>query len=395
MVGRRAGSSRRQIVIVAARDAALGARRARQRGGHRGADAGRAGATRAARPGRRSCSRRSTARTLGQAGARRLRRGAAGAGPGGRAWSSSRTSARRAAGRPCRPGRTTPPARASPCSAPWPSRSGWSSAAAGGGSGTFGQLARLSFPIGIGAQGVLLDSGLRRGADLGQRGAAAGRQRAAGGRSTRTGWAGWAAQRCRTLTALDNGPAPGARAEELPAGGEPGAAGRGCCRSSRARSCCRCSWRRSTRSPAPAGATLDVLRWLRWLGAWVAPFLAALAVAQFLALVDATPSPPAAPVPPDDLPLDGPALAVLGGVAVAMVLAFFLARWLAARPDPELGQTPDLGRRRRARPHHRGRGDPPVAGEPVRGALGRARPRTSGCSSPSPARCRRGGCAPC
>jgi hypothetical protein len=26
-----------------------------------------------------------------------------------------------------------------------------------------------------------------------------------------------------------------------------------------------------------------------------------------------------------------------------MVLAFFLARWLAARPDPELGQTPDLG----------------------------------------------------
>ncbi len=54
---------------------------------------------------------------------------------------------------------------------------------------------------------------------------------------------------------------------------------------------------------------VDVLRWLRWLGAWVAPFLAALAVAQFLALVDATPSPPAAPVPPDDLPLDGPALA--------------------------------------------------------------------------------------
>ena len=88
---------------------------------------------------------------------------------------------------------------------------------------------------------------------------------------------------------------------------------------------------------------VDVLRWLRWLGAWVAPFLAALAVAQFLALVDATPSPPAAPVPPDDLPLDGPALAVLAGVGVAMVLAYFLARWLAARPDPELGQTPDLG----------------------------------------------------
>ena len=88
---------------------------------------------------------------------------------------------------------------------------------------------------------------------------------------------------------------------------------------------------------------VDVLRWLRWLGAWVAPFLAALAVAQLLALFDATPSPPAAPVPPDELPLDGPALGVLAGVLVAMVLAFLLARWLAARPDPELEQTPDLG----------------------------------------------------
>ena len=43
------------------------------------------------------------------------------------------------------------------------------------------------------------------------------------------------------------------------------------------------------------------------------------------------------------LPLDGPALAVLGGVAVGMALAFLLARWLATRPDPELGETPDLG----------------------------------------------------
>jgi hypothetical protein len=88
---------------------------------------------------------------------------------------------------------------------------------------------------------------------------------------------------------------------------------------------------------------VDVLRWFRWLGAWLAPFLAALALAQFLALVGATPSPPAAAVPPDVLPLDGPALAVLGGVAVGMALAFLLARWLATRPDPELGETPDLG----------------------------------------------------
>jgi hypothetical protein len=88
---------------------------------------------------------------------------------------------------------------------------------------------------------------------------------------------------------------------------------------------------------------VDVLRWMRWLGAWAAPFLAALALAQFLALVGATPSPPPAPVPPEVLPLDGPALAVLAGVAVGMGLAFFLARWLAVRPDRELEGEPDLG----------------------------------------------------
>ncbi len=81
---------------------------------------------------------------------------------------------------------------------------------------------------------------------------------------------------------------------------------------------------------------VDVLKWLRWLGAWVAPFLAALAVAQFLALVGATPAPPPAPVPPDVLPVDGAALGVMAGIATAMVLAFLLARWLATRPDPEL-----------------------------------------------------------
>jgi hypothetical protein len=41
-------------------------------------------------------------------------------------------------------------------------------------------------------------------------------------------------------------------------------------------------------------------------------------------------------VPPDVLPVDGAALGVLGGVAVAMVLALLLGRYLAARPDPSL-----------------------------------------------------------
>jgi hypothetical protein len=81
---------------------------------------------------------------------------------------------------------------------------------------------------------------------------------------------------------------------------------------------------------------LPVVPWLRWVGAWTAPFLGGFALAELLALTGATPTPPPAPVPPADLPLDGPALAVLGGVAAAMALAFALARLLAARPDASL-----------------------------------------------------------
>jgi hypothetical protein len=81
---------------------------------------------------------------------------------------------------------------------------------------------------------------------------------------------------------------------------------------------------------------VEVLVWLRWLGAWVAPFLAGLAVAEVLALTGATPVPPPAPVAPALLPLDGPALAVLGGVAAAMALALLLGRYLAGRPDRSL-----------------------------------------------------------
>jgi hypothetical protein len=83
---------------------------------------------------------------------------------------------------------------------------------------------------------------------------------------------------------------------------------------------------------------IDVLPWMRWLGAWVAPFLAGLAVAEVLALTGATPPPPPAPVPPDVFPVDGPALGVLGGVAAAMALAVLLARFLAARPDSGLSR---------------------------------------------------------
>ena len=200
-----------------------------------------------------------------------------------------------------------------------------------GGSGVLGQMARLSFPIGIGSQGPLIANGydavrISGSGELPPDGdgpveAIDEDTIGALGRAT-----------LRTITALDQGPRP----EHGPK-----------------------SYVTAVSQVMPGwvlallGGTLllpvlvaavdafararrrgiEVIVWLRWLGAWVAPFLAGLAVAEVLALTGATPVPPPAPVPPDVLPLDGPALGALAGVAAAMVLAFTLARFLAARPD--------------------------------------------------------------
>jgi hypothetical protein len=203
-----------------------------------------------------------------------------------------------------------------------------------GTSGALGQLARLSFPIGIGAQGVLLDAGydvvrISGSGELPPEGSGPIESidedtLGALGRAT-----------LRTFTALDMGPRPqhGPRSyvtavsQVMP------------------------GWVLSLLAgtlllPALVAAVdafarvrrrrIEVLPWLRWLGAWTAPFLAGYAVAELLALVGATPAPPPAPVSPGVLPVDGAALGVLAGVAVAMALALLLARWLAARPDPRL-----------------------------------------------------------
>jgi len=204
-----------------------------------------------------------------------------------------------------------------------------------GGTGAAGQLFRLTFPLGIGGQGVFLERGFESvrisgSGELpppGNGGRAADRDRLGGlGRAT-----------LRTLTALDQSgrPAHGpgtyvtAVSQVVP------------------------GWvfvllaatlllpvlvtsvdafARARRRHVELGA------WLGWLGAWVAPFLAALAAAELLALAGATPEPPANPVAPSDLPLDAPALGVLAAVALAGVLAFLFARSLARRgapsPDP-------------------------------------------------------------
>jgi hypothetical protein len=203
-----------------------------------------------------------------------------------------------------------------------------------GGSGLLGQLARLSFPIGIGPQGPLLESGYDS-----VRISGSGELPPDGNGPPETidedtiGALGRAT--LRTVTALDQGGRPEHGPETYVTAASQVLAG----------------W-----VLALLGGTLllpvfvaavdafararrrdiEVLVWLRWLGAWVAPFLAGFAVAEVLALTGATPVPPPAPVAPSLLPLDGAALGVLGGVAAAMLLALLLGRFLAGRPDRSL-----------------------------------------------------------
>ena len=209
------------------------------------------------------------------------------------------------------------------------------------GNGLLGQLARLAFPIGIGPQGVLLAGGyesvrISGSGELPPPGdgpveAIDADRLGALGRAT-----------LRTVTALDQGRRPGhgpdsyllAVSQVLP----------GWVISLLAGTLLLPVFVASVDAFARARRRqIEVLIWLRFVGAWLAPFLAALALAELLALVGATPSPPPAPVPPEVLPLDGPALAVLGALLAAMLLAFLLARWLAARPDPRLKDPAEPG----------------------------------------------------
>jgi hypothetical protein len=203
-----------------------------------------------------------------------------------------------------------------------------------GSTGTLGQVARLSFPIGIGPQAVLIDHGYDavRVAGSGEL-PPGGSGPVSSVDEDKLGALGRAT--LRTVTALD-----GARSPE-----------HGPASYVTAVSQVMAGWVLALLAvtlllPALVASVdafararrqqVQVVAWLRWVAAWVAPFLAGLAIAELLALFGATPPPPPAPVPPDVLPLDGAALGVLAGVGAAMVLALLLARFLAARPDPGL-----------------------------------------------------------
>jgi hypothetical protein len=209
-----------------------------------------------------------------------------------------------------------------------------------GGTGAVGQLFRLAFPLGIGAQGPFLEHGFEAVRISGsgelpseEGGAAAVDQDQLGGLGRAT---------LRAVTAIDqSGRAEGGAGAYLTAVSQvmPG-------------------WAIALLAftlllPALVTAVdafararrrrLPILPWLRWLAVWSAPFAAALAGAELLALVGATPEPPPAPVAPADFPLDGPAIAVLCGVAAIGLLVFLLARRLVVRPDAALADPAQPG----------------------------------------------------
>lgn len=202
------------------------------------------------------------------------------------------------------------------------------------GSRPAGQLARLAFPIGIGPQGVLLERGhdavrLSGNAELPDAGLTTLEQVDVGALE-RSGRA-----LLRTLTALDRGPAPDhgpntyvTVASQLIPG-----------------------WALALLSltlilPALV-ASIDafararrrreaVSAWVVWIAAATLAFVIGLVLAHVLALTGATPDPPVAPVAPALYPFDGPAVAVLAGLAVVVALSWWGLRRLAVRAHPAL-----------------------------------------------------------
>lgn len=185
-----------------------------------------------------------------------------------------------------------------------------------------GQLARLAFPLGIGGQGVLLDAGYDAVRISGD-GELSDAPVDAPVDEDRLGGLGRAT--LRAITALDQGPRPergpltyvGVANQVMP------------------------GWVLSVLAatlilPALA-ASIDAFararrrraavgQWAVWVAVGVLPFLLGYLLARFLGVVGATPDAPPAPVSPALYPLDGPAIAVL--VVIAVTVA---ASWLALR----------------------------------------------------------------
>ena len=204
-----------------------------------------------------------------------------------------------------------------------------------------GQLARLAFPVGVGSQGPLIEAGfdavrIAGGGELADTSASTVDQVD----EDRIGGLGRGA--FRVLDALDRSGAPD---------GKPGAY-------LTAVSQVMPGWVLSLLGitlilPALA-ATVDafararrrrmaLLPWAAWLGAGAGAFALGLGLAYALAFAGATPEPPGAPVDPARFPLDAAAVAVLVVVLGAVALAWVALRAATARVWPGLADRSAMG----------------------------------------------------
>ncbi len=207
-------------------------------------------------------------------------------------------------------------------------------------SGTLAQVARLALPLGLGAQGVLLERDveairLAGGGDLPAGGT--------GDTIDEDRYAGIGRAVLRTVLALDRGARPqhgpttyvGVARKVIPGWALALLAG-------------------TLILPALV-ASVDTVararrrrkavgRWVWWLAAGVMPFLVGLAVAELLVLVGQAPNAPPAPLAPSAAGLDGGAAAALGVTLATIALAWAFARPMLVRraaPGP-LAVTPRL-----------------------------------------------------
>ncbi|MEA2352016.1 MAG: hypothetical protein QOJ14_430 [Thermoleophilaceae bacterium] len=202
------------------------------------------------------------------------------------------------------------------------------------------QVARLAFPVGLGAQGVLLERGVDaiRLSGSGERAPPPGSRALDDLRAQRYGELGRSA--LRVVSALDASAAPpehGPRSYVLAGGGVvPGWA-----LEILAAALILPALVASIDALARAGRRGEaVVPWLEWVIAGTVPFALGLGVGELLTLVGVAKDAPASPIEPSLAPVDGAALGALAGVAFVALLTWVLLRTPLVRRG---GALPDAG----------------------------------------------------
>ena len=202
-----------------------------------------------------------------------------------------------------------------------------------------GQLGRLAFPLGIGGQGLLIAQGYDAVRVSGD-GELSETSPGEPVEEDRLGPLGRAT--LRSITALDQGPTPGRgpRTYVTIAGQViPGwvLAVLAATLLLPAVVASVDAFARARRRRAPVGP------WLLWIALGVAPLLVGYGFASLLALFGATPEPPSAPVAPDLYPLDGAAIAVLAVVLGVVAVVWAVLRRFAGPTRHRLDEASGAG----------------------------------------------------